>query len=131
MSCVLVVVVIYAIIFVLVGLSSFPALLLGFGLDLQSGDLLASKEQPQHFILPLVSGVVRYLSLKVHFSTCSKILVGAGTLGCLRWNFRQPGVPTQTTGSSDSYVDFTTSAKMNFKYEISYNPTSKWLGRHK
>ena len=66
-----VVVVICAIIFVLVGLSSFPSLLLGFGLDLQSGDLLASNKQPQHFTLPLGSGVIRYLSLKVHFSTCS------------------------------------------------------------
>ena len=48
MSCVLVVVLIYAIIFVLVGLSSFLTLLLRFGLDLRSGDLPASKEQPQH-----------------------------------------------------------------------------------
>ena len=63
------VVVICAIIFVLVGLSSSPTLLLGFGLDLRSGDLPASKEQPQHFILPLGSGIVRYLSLKVYFST--------------------------------------------------------------
>ena len=63
------VVVICAIIFVLVGLSSFPTLLLGFGLDLRSGDLPASKEQPQHFTLPLGSGVVRYLLLKVRFST--------------------------------------------------------------
>ena len=78
MSYVLVVVVICAIIFVLVGLSSSPTLLLGFGLDLRSGDLLASKEQPQHFILPLESVVVRYLSLKVRFNTCSAILVGAG-----------------------------------------------------
>ena len=46
MSRVLVVVLICAIIFVLVGLSSFPTLLLGFGLDLRSGDLPASKEQP-------------------------------------------------------------------------------------
>ena len=79
-----VVVVICAIIFVLVGLSSSPTLLLGFGLDLRSGDLLASKKQPQHFTLPLGSGVVRYLSLKVRFSTCSTILVGAGTPSCLR-----------------------------------------------
>ena len=33
-----------AIIFVLVGLSSSPTLLLGFGLDLRSGDLSVSKE---------------------------------------------------------------------------------------
>ena len=65
------VVVICSIIFVLIGLSSSPTLVLGFGLDLRSGDLLASKEQPQHFTLPLGSGVVRYLSLKVRFSTCS------------------------------------------------------------
>ena len=64
-----VVVVICAIIFVLIGLPSSPTLLLGFGLDLRSGDLPASKEQPQHFILPLGSGIVRYLSPKVHFST--------------------------------------------------------------
>ena len=87
MSCVLVVVLIYAIIFVLVGLSSFLTLLLRFGLDLQSGDLPTSKEQLQHFILPLGSGVVRYLPLKIHFSTCSAILVGVRTLGCLRRNF--------------------------------------------
>ena len=68
----LVVVEICAIIFVLVGLSFSPTLLLGFGLDLRSGDLPVSKEQPQHFILPLESGVVRYLALKVHFSTCSE-----------------------------------------------------------
>ena len=91
MSRVLVVVVIYSIIFVLVGLSSSPTLLLGFGLDLRSGDLLASKEQPQRYILQLGSGVVRYLALKVHFSTCSEILVGAETPGYLRRNFRLPG----------------------------------------
>ena len=45
-------------------------------------------------------------------------------------NFQQPEVPTQTARSSDSYVDFTTSAKINFEYEISYNPISKWLGRY-
>jgi len=73
---VLVVVVICAIRFVLVCLSSSQTLLLGFGLDLRSGDLSASKEQPQHFILPLGSGVVRYVSLKVHFSTCSTFFVG-------------------------------------------------------
>ena len=83
-----VVVVICAIIFVLVGLSSSLAPLLVFGLDLRSGDLPMSKEQPQHFILPLGSGVVRYLSLKVHFSTCSEFHVGIGTPGCLRRNFR-------------------------------------------
>ena len=97
------VVVICAIIFVLVGLSSFPTLLLWFGLDLLSGDLPASKEQTQHFILPLGSGVVRYLALKVHFSTCSEILVGAGTPGCLRRNFRLPEVPAQTVGTSDCH----------------------------
>ena len=42
----LVVVVICAIIFVLVGLSSSLTLLLEFGLDLRSGDLLSSKKQP-------------------------------------------------------------------------------------
>ena len=59
MSHVHVVIVIFAIIFVFLGLSSFPTLLLGFGLDLQSGDLPASNKQPQHFTLPLGSGVVR------------------------------------------------------------------------
>ena len=103
MSCVLVVVMICAIIFVLVGLSSSPTLLLGFGLDLRSGDLVASKEQPQHFTLPLESGVVRYLSLKVHFSTCSEFHVGAETPGCLRWNFRLPEVSAQTVGTSDCH----------------------------
>ena len=39
-----VIVVICAIIFVLVGLSSSPTLLLGFGLDLRSGDIPVSKE---------------------------------------------------------------------------------------
>ena len=66
---VLVVVVICAIIFVLIGLSSSPTLLLVFGLDVRSGDLPTSNKRPQHFTLPLGSGVVRYLSLKVHFST--------------------------------------------------------------
>ena len=65
---VLVVVGIYAIIFVLVGFSFSPKFLLGFGLDLRSGDLLASKEQPQHFTLPLGNGVVSYRIHKVHFS---------------------------------------------------------------
>ena len=95
------VVVICAIIFVLVGLSSSPTLLLVFGLDLRSGDLPASKEQPQQFILPLGSGVVRHFSLKVHFSTCSAILVGAGTPGCLRRNFWLPEVPSQIVGTSN------------------------------
>ena len=103
MSCVLVVVVICAIIFVLVGLSSSQTLLLGFGLDLRSGDLLASNKQPQHFTLPLGSGVVRYLSLKVRFITCSAILVGVGTPGCLRCNFRVQEVPAQTVGTSDCH----------------------------
>ena len=48
---------------------------------LRSGDLLVSKKQPQHFTLPLGSGVVRYLSLKVRFSTCS-----ANSRRC--WNSR-------------------------------------------
>jgi len=95
--------VICAIIFVLVGLSSSPSLLLGFGLDLRSGDLPASNKQPQHFTLPLGSGVVRYLSLKVYFSTCSTILVGAGTPSCLRRNFRMPEVLAQTVGTSDCH----------------------------
>ena len=69
MSHMLVVVETCAIIFVLVGFSFSPKFLLGIGLDLRSGDLLASKEQPQCYILPLGSGVVRYLALKVHFST--------------------------------------------------------------
>ena len=81
------VVVICAIIFVLVDLSSSPTLLLGFGLDLRSGDLSTSKKQPQHFTLPLGSGVVRYLSLKVRFSTCSTFPVGVGTSDSLRQNF--------------------------------------------
>ena len=98
MSRVLVVVEICAIIFVLVGLSSSPALLLGFGLNLWSGDLSASKEQPQHFILPLGSVVVRYLSLKVHFSTCSK-----KSRRC--WNSRLfvSELPAQTVGTFDCY----------------------------
>ena len=103
MSCVLVVVEICAIIFVLVGLSSSPTFLLGFGLDLWSGVLSALKEQSQHFILPLESGVVRYLALKVHFSTCSEILVGAGTPGCLRRNFWLPEVLAQIVGTSDCH----------------------------
>ena len=46
MSRILVVVVIYVVIFVLVGLSISPTLPLGFGLNLWSGDLLALKKQP-------------------------------------------------------------------------------------
>ena len=101
MSRVLVVVVICAIIFVLVGLSSSLTLLLGFGLDLLSGDLPVSNKQPQHFTLPLESGVVRYLSLKVRFSTCSAILVGAETPSCLHRNFRVLEVLAQTIETSD------------------------------
>ena len=92
-----------AIIFVLVGLSSSSTLLLGFGLDLRNGDLLASNKQPQHFTLPLGSGVVKYLSLKVCFSACSVILVGAETPGRLRRNFRVPKVSAQTVGTSDCH----------------------------
>ena len=103
MSRVLVVVVICAIRFVLVGLSSSQTHLLEFGLDLRSGDLQASKKKPQHFNLPLGRGVVRYLSLKVCFSTCSTILVGAGSPSCLRRNFWVPEVPAQTVGTSDYY----------------------------
>ena len=91
------VVVICAIRFVLVGLSSFPTLLLGFGLDLRSGDLPASNKQPQHFTLPLGSGVIRYVSFKVRFSTCSAILVGAGTPAFL------PEVSAQNVGTSDCH----------------------------
>ena len=103
MSRVLVVVVICSIIFVLVGLSSSPTLLLGFGLDLWSCGLPVSKEQPQHFTLPLGSGVVKYLSLKVYFSTCSEFHVGAETLDCLRRNFQLPEVLAQTVGTSDCH----------------------------
>ena len=109
-----VVVVICAIIFVLVGLYSSPTLLLGFGLDLRSGDLLASKEQPQHFILPLGNGVVRYLSLKVYFSTCSEILVGAETPGCLRRKFWLPKVPAQTIGTFVCHLHLTLRLHRNF-----------------
>ena len=103
MLVVVVVVEICTIIFVLGGFSSSPNPFLGFGLDLRSGVLPASKEQPQHFILPLGSGVVRYLSLKVRFSTCSAILIGAGTPSCLRRNFRLPEVPAQTVGTFDCH----------------------------
>ena len=103
MSCVLVVVEICAIIFVLVGFSFSPKFLLGFGLDLRNGDLSTSKEQPQRFTLPLESGVIRYLALKVHFSTCSDFHVGAGTPGCLHQNFWVPEVLAQTIGTSDCH----------------------------
>ena len=96
MSHVLIVVVICSIIFVLVGLSSSPTLLLGFGLDLRSGDLPASKKQTQHFTLPLGSGVVRYLSLKVHFNTCSAILVGARTPSYRKFWPKLSGLSTVT-----------------------------------
>ena len=99
----LVVVEIYAVIFVLIGLSSSPTFHLGFGLHLWSGALSTSKEQLEHFILPPGSGVVRYLALKVHFSTCSEILIGAGTPGCLRQNFWLPEVLVQTVGTSDCH----------------------------
>ena len=86
--------------YLFVSLSSF---FLGFGLDLRSGDLLTSNKQPQHFTLPLGSGVVRYLSLKVHFSTCSAILVGVGTPSSLRRNFRVPKVLAQTVETSNCH----------------------------
>ena len=97
------VVVICAIIFVLVGLSSSQTLLLGFRLDLRSGDLQASKKKPQHFNLPLGRGVVRYLSLKVRCSTCSTILVGAGSPSYLHQNFWVPEVPSQIVETSDCH----------------------------
>ena len=100
MSRVLVIVEICAIIFVLVGLSSSPTLLMGFGLDLRSDDLLASKKQAQQFTLPLESGVVRYLSLKVCFSTCSAILIGVRTLGCFVMELPAAG------SSGPNYRDF-------------------------
>ena len=101
MSCVLVVVMICAIIFVLVGFSFSPKFLLGFGLDLRNGDLSASKEQPQCITLPLGSEVVSYQSHKVHFSTCSDFHVGAGTPGCLRRNFQLSEVLAQTVRNFD------------------------------
>ena len=85
------------------GLSSSLTLLLGFGLNLRSGGLPASKEQPQQFTLPLGSGVVKYFALKVHFSTCSEILVGTETPGYLRQNFWLPKVLAQTVGTSDCH----------------------------
>jgi len=91
-----VIVVIYTIIFVLVGSSYSLTLLLGFELDLRSGDLPALKEQPQHFILLLGSRVVRYLSLKVHFNTCSAILVGARTPSYRKFWPKLSGLPTVT-----------------------------------
>ena len=87
---------------------------LRFGLDLWSGDLPTSKEQPQHFTLPLGSGVVRYLSLKVYFSTCSEFHVGAGTPGCLRRNFRLSEVLAQTVGTFDCHWYLTLSLRRNF-----------------
>ena len=72
------------------------------------------KGATQHFILPLGSGVVRYLSLKVCFSTCSAILVGAGTPDCLRQNFQVPEVPAQTIGTSDCHWHLTLRLCRNF-----------------
>jgi hypothetical protein len=74
-------------------LSSSPKLLLGFGLDLQSGDLSVSKDQPQRFTLPLGSGVISYHWLKVHILGCSAFCVVAGTSGLLE-------VSVQTAGTS-------------------------------
>ena len=66
MSRVLVVVVICAIIFVLVGLSFSPTLLLRFGLNLRSGDLPASKEQP-----PTLHLTTREWGCKISFTQSS------------------------------------------------------------
>ena len=86
MFCVLVVVeLVLSLLFLCV--SSSPKIFLGFGLDLWSGDLLASKEQLQHVTLPLGSGVVSYRSHKIHFSTCSTFFVGVRTFDSLRQNF--------------------------------------------
>ena len=79
-----------------------PKLLLGFGLDLQSGDLSASKEQPQRFTLPLVSRVVSYQIHKVQFGLDWVVHVGVGTTGCLCRNFRPPEVLAQTVLSYGS-----------------------------
>jgi len=50
--------------------------------------------------------------------------VSVGTSDNLRQNFRQPEVPTQRAGSSDSYVNYEICDNMNFENEIAYNPTS-------
>ena len=81
MSHVLVVVIARDYLYLFVSLLNF---ILGFGLDLRSGDLSASKEQPQCVTLPLGSGVVSYRSHKIHFSTCSTFPVGIGTSDSLR-----------------------------------------------
>jgi hypothetical protein len=100
-SHVLIVVETCACIFVLICLSPSPKLFLGFELDLRSGGLPASKEQPQHFSLPLGSGVVSYRILKVQFRACSSFHVGVETSSCLHWNFWLPEVSAQTIGTSD------------------------------
>jgi hypothetical protein len=60
-------------------LSSSPKLLLGFGLDLPSGGVSTSKDQPQRFTLSLGSGVVSYHLLKVQILGGSGFRVAAGT----------------------------------------------------
>jgi hypothetical protein len=62
-------------------LSSSPKLFLGFGLDLTSGGVSTSKDQPQRFTLPLGSGVVSYHWLKVHILGCSSFHEAAGSSG--------------------------------------------------
>ena len=64
-----------------------PKLLLGFVLDLQSGGISASKEQPQRFTLPLVSRVVSYQIHKVQFGLDWVVHVGVRTTNYLHRNF--------------------------------------------
>ena len=105
-------------------LSAFLSIyFLGFGPNLKSGVILASRDWPYISTKPLESGVVSDFILKIHIVTDFVVHVGVETSTSLRWNFRHPEVPTQTAGSFGTYENCTTSAKTNFEWKISYNPT--------
>ena len=72
------------------------------------------KEATPTLHLTTRSGVVRYLSLKVHFSICSAIVLGTETPGCLRRNFWVPKVPAQTIETSDYHWHLTLRLRKNF-----------------
>ena len=58
---------------------SLPNFILGFGLDLRFGGILALREWPNIFTKPLGCGVVRLFIRKVKFSTVFVVHVGVGT----------------------------------------------------
>ena len=70
---------------------SLPNIILGFGLDLWFGGIMASREWPNIFTKPLRSGVVRLFIRKVKFGTTFIVHIGIGTADVCRnfWRRRE------------------------------------------